>query len=384
MSRFSLYIHIPYCDSKCPYCDFNSYAAKVWPEEEYAAALIAEMESYGRREPWRGRSLATVFVGGGTPSLFAPQTIGRILGRARELWAPLPGDRVEVTLEANPGTVDHAKLAGFAACGVSRLSIGVQSFQPRHLRQLGRIHGRAEAVRAAEMARAAGVPEVSVDLMFAVPGQTLAEWEDDLGTALGLGVDHVSAYSLTYEDGTAFGNLRRRGLLRPVAEEIEVAMFVRARDLLEGAGYRQYEISNYARPGRECRHNLNYWQGGEYLGVGAGAHSFSRTGEAGRRWSNERSPGRYMTRIGSDGQARAFEEGLTPRQARGEFVFLGLRCRDGFEESTFTGRFGTDFLSAFPHAAELRRDGWLEADAGRWRLTDRGLLIADSLFATFV
>lgn len=384
MPRFSLYVHIPYCDSKCPYCDFNSYAAKVWPESDYASALIAEMESRAERDPWRIGSLATVFFGGGTPSLFAPETIARLLERVFSLWRPVPDEALEVTLEANPGTVDRAKLAGFLAAGVSRLSIGVQSFEPRHLRRLGRIHGRAEAVDAVEAARAAGVPDLSLDLMFAVPGQTPGEWENDLETALALGVDHISAYNLTYEDGTPFGSMRRQGQLTPLAEETEAGMFVRARDLLEAAGYRRYEISNYARAGRECRHNLNYWRGGEYLGVGAGAHSFARVGEAGKRWSNEKNPGRYMARIAAHGEARVFEETLSLEQARGEFVFLGLRCREGFEESAFLGRFGCGFLSAFPQAEEFRRSGWLEEDAGRWRLTERGVLIADSLFASFV
>jgi oxygen-independent coproporphyrinogen-3 oxidase len=384
MSAFSLYVHIPYCDSKCPYCDFNSYAARVWPERGYAAALIAELDSYAKQEPWQGRPLATIFFGGGTPSLFDPETIDSVLKEVQALWPVLDHGSLEVTLEANPGTVDRVKLEGFAAAGVNRLSIGVQSFEPRHLRRLGRIHGREQAIAAVEMAHAAGVPEVSLDLIFAVPDQTLAEWDADLDTALDLGIGHVSAYNLTFEQGTPFGSMRRDGLLRPAGEEVEAAMFVRARERLEAAGYRQYEISNYALPGRECRHNLNYWQGGEYLGVGAGAHSFARGGEAGRRWSNEKNPGRYMARVRSDGQARVFEETLTKAEARGEFVFLGLRCRDGFAGGDFAGRFGVDFLSAFPHAAAFERDGWLETREGRWRLSDRGLLVADTLFASFV
>ena len=386
MDRFSLYVHIPYCDSKCPYCDFNSHAAKVWPEGAYARALITEMEFYQCRDPWRRGSLRSVFFGGGTPSLFAAETIGEILSAAFRLWpsrsaAALP---LEVTLEANPGTVTAEKLSGFVAAGVNRLSFGVQSFTPHHLRRLGRIHSSEQAVQAIRMAHDAGAADVSLDLMFAIPEQTLPEWEADLHRAIALGTDHISAYNLTYEDGTPFADWRRQRRLTPVDEDTEFLMFTRTQEVLQGAGYRQYEISNYARPGHECRHNLNYWSGGDYLGVGAGAHSFSRRPGAGARWSNVEAPQGYLSQVESTGHARVFEEQLLPPQARGEFVFLGLRCRDGFAERDFARRFGVDFLRAFPHAASFQDDGLLDQVDGRWRLSDRGLLLADGLFASFL
>ena len=198
------------------------------------------------------------------------------------------------------------------------------------------------------------------------------------------GTDHISAYNLTYEDGTPFGAWRRNGALVPLPEEAEVAMFTRTRTILAAHGYAHYEISNYAVPGRECAHNLNYWRAGSYLGVGAGAHSFARAPEPGRRWGNEKSPGLYMERVTKTGQARVSEETLSAEQARGEFVFLALRCRAGFDGDEFERRFGLDVPQAFPHADTLIRDGFLERADRWWRLSERGLMVADSVFATFV
>jgi oxygen-independent coproporphyrinogen-3 oxidase len=380
---FSLYLHIPYCDSKCPYCDFNSYAVKRWPERAYCEALVAEMTAYAAEPVWRDGLVQTIFLGGGTPSLFSAESIGGLLEATRRLWR-YAARRIEITMEANPGTVDAAKLRDFASTGVNRISFGVQSFHPRQLAQLGRIHSAGEAIAALGAAQAAGFDDVNLDLMFAVPGQTPDEWEDDLATAVRLQPNHISAYSLTYEDGTAFGAWRRSGALLPVAEEADVAMFTRTQSLLRSAGYAQYEISNYAQAGRECAHNLNYWRAGPYLGVGAGAHSFSRHPEPGRRWANEKSPGLYMERVAETGDARVSDELLSVAQARGEFVFLNLRCRDGFESAAFERRFGTAVGRAFPHVETFVRDGFLACTDGRWRLSDRGLLVADSIFATFL
>lgn len=383
MRLFSLYLHIPYCDSKCPYCDFNSYAVKHWPERDYCEALIAEMTAYAMQPAWRDSALQSIFFGGGTPSLFAPTLIAALLEAAGRLW-PRSAPQIEATLEANPGTVDPAKLRGFAAAGVNRISFGVQSFHPRHLAQLGRIHSAAQAIDAVEGAQAAGFDDVNLDLMFAIPGQTVAEWEADLATAIGLRPTHISAYNLTYEDGTPFGAWRRGGRLVPVPEEAEVAMFTRAQTLLAARGYGQYEISNYALAGRECAHNLNYWRTGAYLGVGAGAHSFAPEADAGRRWANDRTPGLYIERIRTAGTARVDEETLSAEQARGEFVFLSLRCRAGFEGATFAQRFGLEVTRAFPHVEGLLRDGLVERVDGWWRLTDAGVLFGDSIFATFL
>lgn len=404
MQPFSLYVHIPYCQAKCPYCDFNSYAAHRWPEARYVEALRREMRHYGERTPWAGARVETVFFGGGTPSLFSAESIAALLTEIRSLWTM--GPNVETTLEANPGTVSAEKLRSFREAGVNRMSFGVQSFNAGHLLRLGRIHSAAEAESAVRLARAVGFTRVSIDLIFALPEQTLAEWEADLSRACALGPDHVSAYNLTYEKGTPFHRWKSAGQLHSLPEEIEVAMLTMAQERLNLAGYRQYEISNYARLGQVCRHNLTYWRGGAYLGVGAGAHSYAppcpnltvgreteaerapenASGEAGwgQRWANERQPDRYMTSVQQAGHARGFAETLDERQARGEFVFLGLRCVDGFSGAAFQERFGKTLPAAFPHVADLRDAGFLECAAGTWRLTPRGLLVADSVFSSFV
>lgn len=383
MPAFGLYVHIPYCDSKCPYCDFNSYAVKRWPERDYAAALAAELRAASQDPAWAGGVVRTVFFGGGTPSLFAPETIAGLLATIRELWPATPAD-IEITLEANPGTVDGDKLRGFRSAGVNRVSFGVQSFHPTHLARLGRIHSAGAAIAALGMAREAGFGNLNLDLIFAVPGQSLAEWEADLETAVGLAPDHISAYSLTYEEGTAFHAQLRAGALTRVAEEAEVAMFTRTRAVLGAHGYDAYEISNFARPGRACAHNLGYWRAEPYLGVGAGAHSYAAEPAPGRRWGNIKSPQRYIEAARATGQARASEETLSEAQARGEFAFLALRCRDGFAAADFVARFGLAPEAAFPHLETLAREGLLRRDAGRWCLSARGLLVADSVFATFL
>lgn len=382
--RFSIYVHIPYCQSKCPYCDFNSYAAASWPETAYVSALKTELHEYAARPPWSGGIVQSIFFGGGTPSLFEAVSIASILDEITALWKI---DREpEVTLEANPGTVTTRKLSELRAGGVNRLSFGVQSFLNHHLQRLGRIHDAEQARDAVRQARSAGFESINIDLMYALPRQTLDEWRHDLAEAVHLGTPHLSAYNLTYEEGTVFHQLHRAGKLRSLDEEIEVELFEMTQEILGHAGLRQYEISNYARPGQECRHNLNYWQGGSYSGVGAGAHGFARSGGDGygMRWSNERSPSRYLERIAHDGHARVTEERLGIRQAQGEFVFLGLRCRTGFPDSAFRARFGRAFKQTFPQVPSPCETGLLVREEGCWRLTARGLLVADSIFAGFL
>lgn len=382
MTDFGLYVHIPWCRTKCPYCDFNSHAAAAWPERRYTDALVAELDRFVAREPWRGATVATVFLGGGTPSLFSPATIARLLEAIVRRF-PVAAD-VEITLEANPGTVSAEKLRGFREAGVNRISFGIQSFHPHLLKVLGRLHTVEETRLAAPMARTAGFDNVNLDLIFAVPGQTLDEWRRDLETAIGFAPEHVSAYNLTYEEGTPFFELRREGRLRPLDEDCEAAMFDAARERLGGAGYRAYEVSNFARPGREARHNLNYWHAGAYLGLGAGAHSWHPLPEGGRRWSNERDPARYIERALGEGSAAVTEETLDLRQSAGEFAFLNLRLADGFAESEFRRRFRRTIDEVFPHVDDDMRAGLLTRCEGRLALTPRGLMVADSVFAGFV
>ncbi|HWO42854.1 MAG TPA: radical SAM family heme chaperone HemW [Candidatus Eisenbacteria bacterium] len=382
---FSLYIHIPYCISKCPYCDFNSHVVSAIPEEAYAEALTAELTTHAAREPWLGRSVQTVFFGGGTPSTFHPATIDRILDRTAALFDLDPN--CEITLEANPGTVDRARFSGYRAAGVNRISVGIQSFQPRLLQLLGRAHSAEEAKAALEAARSAGFDNFSLDLIYANPGQTLEELAADLQTALRFEPRHVSAYNLTIEEGTPFYREFRSGRLQVLDEEQEIAMAERVETTLAAAGLARYEISNYARRGFESRHNLNYWEGGDYLGVGAGAHSYHReTGGRiyGRRWWNEKNPGRYMTALSTSGDAVAGREQSSLPQAAGEFMFSGLRLMAGIDLAAFTERFGKTVWELYPRVSTWVEEGFVESDDRRLRLTRRGLLVANSIFEYFV
>src|ERR1700730_5271940 len=284
---FSLYAHIPYCQAKCPYCDFNSHAASAWPEKDYTNALIAEMQHRAQQAPFKGNSISTIFFGGGTPSLFRPSSIGRML-EAAEKEFHIERD-AEITLEANPGTVNQAKLTGFRAAGVNRLSFGAQSFNDATLKFLGRIHSADETREAAKMAHRAGFERLNLDLIFAVPGQTRADVLHDIAEAAALDPDHISAYNLTFEEGTVFFTEMRHGKIRPLESDEQAEMYAAVREELPRRGYPMYEISNYARPGRECRHNLTYWHNETYLGLGAGAHNFARHGGGGRRGWERRS-----------------------------------------------------------------------------------------------
>jgi oxygen-independent coproporphyrinogen-3 oxidase len=379
---FSLYVHIPYCQRRCPYCDFNAYGAPSWPEEQYTVTLLQELRAYAAGPPWCGQEVATIFFGGGTPSLFAPDAIARVLAGVGTCFPVAPD--AEVTLEANPGTVGFDTLQAFRAAGVNRVSFGVQSLHDRHLATLGRIHDVADARAAVCLAREAGFESVNADLLFGIPGQSVAEWAADVRAALVLDPGHISAYSLTYEEGTAFHAERVAGRLVPVTEDDEAQMLTVGRALLIHARYEQYEISNYARPGQACRHNLTYWRRQPYLGIGAGAHSFAATPLYGRRWANARSPESYMQLIARQGHAVVVEEHPTQRQAIAEFLFLGLRLTEGVACDSFIDLFGNAPEVTCPALGELVEAGLLEACENRLRLTARGVLHADSVFATLI
>lgn len=378
---FSLYVHIPYCLSKCPYCDFNAYAAQNWPEARYIDALCREFAYYMSAPPWQGEGLKTIYFGGGTPSLFQPASFERFFTCVAD-HCPLAPD-VDISLEADPATVLLETLHGYRALGMSRLSFGVQSFEPSILQTLGRLHSGEEALRAIELARAANFSNLNIDLIFGVPGQTPDLLERDLAQVFRCEPEHISLYGLTYEENTPFYAMKQKGALQPVDEETEVAMYTQIQAACAAQGYEHYEISNFARPGYASRHNLRYWQGGPYLGLGAGAHSFARTPGWGMRWSNIRSPKAYMDMALSEGRADQFVEHLTKEQARGEFLFLNLRQLDGMSLSGFARRFGRPFFEQFPHVADMIAEGLITQSSKKVKLTPRGLLVADGVFASF-
>lgn len=380
---FSLYIHIPYCAKKCPYCDFNVHVVRKIPEREYAQAVIAELSFYAQSEDWRGRSLKSIFFGGGTPSIFAPSTIGRIVEKAESL---LPfAKEIEITLEANPEDGEH--FSGYRSCGVNRLSIGAQSFQPRLLKFLGRLHSADETREALRSAHEARFENFNLDLIYGSPGQSLDELEADLGEALSFQPPHLSCYSLTIEEGTPFHRQYREGRIRPLGEEEEIAMAELIEERLSRAGLERYEISNYARAGYASCHNLSYWQGGDYLGIGAGAHSYKReqhNGIFGHRWQNEKNPGRYMEAVAHAGKAVAAEDRSDLKKAAAESMLTGLRMIGGISVDEFFRRFGHKPADFYPRTSDWLEEGLMEENSGRLRLTRRGLLVADSIFVNFV
>jgi oxygen-independent coproporphyrinogen-3 oxidase len=383
-----VYLHVPFCERVCPYCDFAVEAARPLAadrEAAYVDALLAELEA--RRGDFAGLALATVYLGGGTPSLLAPASVARLLGAVR---AAFPGAPRETTLEVNPSTVERARLPGFRAAGVDRLSVGVQSFDDLVLRRLGRAHRAEEAHATLAAARAAGFENVSLDLIFGVPDQSEASLERDLDLVVDFGPEHVSAYALTFEPGTPFGRARETGRLAAPADDRVADAYERVGERLAAAGLAAYEISSHARPGRESRHNRRYWERRPVLGLGVGAWSSEPRSAAaphGTRRHNVRSVGTYLARVAA---GRSPEEGeperLDAATARGETMFLALRTAAGLDPAAFAAEFGAEPAHFFgPALAELRDAGLLEcAPGGALRLTRRGRLLSDTVFERFV
>jgi oxygen-independent coproporphyrinogen-3 oxidase len=381
---FALYIHIPYCISKCPYCDFNSHVVAQVPESAYTDALLRELEYFGDEKSWRGRMLQSVFFGGGTPSTFKPVNIGKLLAWAAATF-PIAND-CEITLEANPGTVDAANFAGYRDAGVNRISIGVQSFQPELLTLLGRVHSADDAKNALNVVKQSGFENFSFDLIYAIPGQTQAVLSADLDTALTFQPPHLSAYNLTFEEGTPFHHEYRAGKMANLDEDEEIAMAELIETKLGDAGLARYEISNYARPWFHSRHNVNYWRSGDYLGLGAGAHSYRRNpdGITGQRWNNEKSPARYMAQIGETHRAIVDRETIDPHQAAAEFMFLGLRMTEGIRTDIFRQRFGQTPREFYPQIDTWIDGALLVENGGFLRFTTKGLMLANSIFVHFM
>lgn len=376
-ARLGLYIHFPYCLSKCPYCDFASIAARVVPEARYADAILAELRLRLSAFPaLEGREIHSVYLGGGTPSLWDPAHVARVLRGVAQRLEIARG--AEVTLEANPGASDASRFAGYREAGINRLSIGVQSFEPDTLRFLGRAHDAAQAEAAFRAAREAGFSNVSLDLIYGVPGQTREKAASDAARAADLRPEHLSAYALTLdkeslaEEVPLARQLARGEVSLPPDDEV-VEMQRAVRDAFRARGLERYEISNYARPGYHSRHNALYWTGGEYLALGTGATGFLRTGEAsGLRYSNLRSAEKWFQAVESGALPAANEERLSSKELLEERVAMGLRLSSGIDLELACSEAGEEFRSRREFAEQLLARGLLERRGRRWAVTDAG------------
>jgi putative oxygen-independent coproporphyrinogen III oxidase len=386
MDDLGVYLHVPFCERICPYCDFAVVAARSLgraDEARYVAALRGELAA--RRAAFAGRRLATIYFGGGTPSLLSPESVAELVDAVRGAF---PGDApAEVTLEVNPSTLERERLPGFRDAGVDRVSVGIQSFDDTTLRRLGRAHRAREGRLTLAACRAAGFARLSLDLIAAAPGQDFAAFDRELDAALAEAPEHLSVYELTLEPGTPFARAAETGRLAIADEETAARMLERAEQRLSAAGYRRYEISSYARPGRESLHNQRYWQRRPVLGLGMGAVSHDPTAREaphGTRRSNPRTLDAYLDVAA--GAAAPEIEALSPRIARGEAAFLALRTASGLDAERFAAEFGAPPRAYFGGAiAELCAQGLLEeGDTGGLWLTPRGRMLSDSVFAHFV
>ena len=374
----SLYIHIPWCIRKCPYCDFNSHAAPSGlPEKQYVQALLTNL-AQELPHIW-GRKLESIFIGGGTPSLFSAESIDELLCGIRALLPFRPN--IEVTLEANPGTFEQEKFKGFREAGINRLSVGIQSFNAEHLQVLGRVHNNTEALRAADIARSAGFDNFNLDLMFGLPKQTQEQALQDLQQAIDLNPTHLSWYQLTLEPNTLFYKQPP-----PMPDDDLVAeMQFAGQHLINLSCYTQYEVSAYARPGFECRHNRNYWEFGDYVAIGAGAHGKITNPAQGSitRYHNHRQPAEYMQQA-SIGAARSGEQILTPADLSFEFMLNALRLRDGFPMTLLTERTGLAFHHLKAGLDQALQRGLLDVEEGHIRPTAIGWQFLNEVIQLFL
>lgn len=370
--RFGLYIHWPFCLSKCPYCDFNSHVAEKIDQAAWREALLRELDEGAERT--QGRTVTSVFFGGGTPSLMDPATTAALIERIHKRWKV--AEDIEITLEANPGTVDAERFREIRGAGVNRLSMGLQSLEDKELKFLGRIHDSAQAAKAVELARAI-FPRISFDLIYARPGQSLDSWKAELDRAISMAADHLSLYQLTIEPGTQFHPMAARGDFVMPDDDHAAALFDLTQEVTEAAGLPAYEISNHARPGAECRHNLLYWQGDDFLGIGPGAHG-RLTDEQGRTTTHRRhrAPEIWRGMVMEKGEGTAESGVLTAEDRVVELVMMGLRLTEGLSLRKFPALEASLDQQGL---AGMIGDGFLEKRQDHLRATGKGRLLLNQV-----
>jgi len=384
---FALYIHVPFCAQKCPYCDFNTYATPKVPESDYVGALVRDLRWHARDPHFVGRKVSSIFWGGGTPSLLSPEAIAMVHREVEQLFGIQAV--TEIALEANPSEPSKERYVGYRDAGVNRVSFGVQSFSSQRLQLLGRDHTADDARRAVDLCVAAGISNVSVDIIFGVAEQTIKDLEFDLEAASELPITHISTYALTIEPGTPFFQRQERGLLPMPEDDLVASMLQHIPFYLTSRGFSRYEISNYARENNRSHHNEAYWIGQDYLGVGAGAHSYLGRYQHERRvgairWSTLAQPAAYMKAAGSS-DALSWREELSVDSAKFEFFYLGLRRIDGVSLVDFDRLFGEGARNHYNCVlAELCDEGYLQLSGDRVSLTPAGILVADSVYERFI
>jgi oxygen-independent coproporphyrinogen-3 oxidase len=373
---FGIYVHWPFCLSKCPYCDFNSHVRHAAIDEDrFSRAFVREIESTAARTP--RREVSSIFLGGGTPSLMLPQTVGTILDAIGRSWRVAPD--AEVSLEANPSSVEAARFAGYRAAGVNRVSLGVQALDDASLKLLGRLHSAREALDAVAIARRS-FERYSFDLIYARPGQTPENWADELRLAIAEAAEHLSLYQLTIEEGTPFFGLHAAGKLKTPDETAARALYDVTQEVCDKAGLPAYEISNHARAGAECRHNLVYWRGHEYAGIGPGAHGRLDIDGARHATSTEKRPEAWLMRVETQGHGLLTDDPLNREERADEFLLMGLRLAEGIDPQRYAALAGRPLDSR--RVAILREEGAIYVEeSGRLRVTKAGFPVLDAVVA---
>lgn len=375
MSGFAIYVHWPFCAAKCPYCDFNSHVRERYDEMRWAGAILKELQAVATLQGDGRPEVASIFFGGGTPSLMSGAAVGAVLEGVARLWRVAADP--EVTLEANPNSVEQGRFRDYRAAGVNRVSIGAQAFDDKALKALGRLHGAEEAKAAIRLGLAV-FPRVSFDLIYARPQQTAADWEVELKQALSFGTEHLSVYQLMIEQGTAYATLARQGKLNLPDEDLAAEFYEQTQEICEAAGLPAYEISNHARPGAESRHNLVYWRYGDYAGVGPGAHGRLTVSERRLATQAERLPERWLTEVEQKGSSLAAGEVSADDAAR-EHLLMNLRLSEGLDLAAYRGRWGTAPTAS--RIATLREAGLVALNGNRLAATHRGRLVLNTIIA---
>jgi len=375
--NLGLYIHIPFCLKKCNYCDFVSYPDMEDYWDAYVTALTGELVLLSGQ--FQNSLIRSVFIGGGTPSLLPPLYIERIFDTINRYYRM--ETNCEISIESNPGTLSASRLETYRNAGINRLSIGLQACQDFLLDKLGRLHTFSDFISALDLARRFGFENINADIIFGIPGQSLMDWKETVGIVAGLGLTHISCYSLMIEEGTLFGELKEKGLIREADDELDREMYHYAIDHFSAAGYEHYEISNFAKPHRECIHNMNYWERGEYIGVGAGAHSLIGN----RRYANVPDIIRYIEGIREGRPALAEDHLISPDEALAERMILGLRLVKGLDLQKVSEEYGIDVEKKYKKSLDtLLRKNLIKYEGKVIKLTERGIDLANSVFVEFI